>query len=1093
MKKLITISLLLLLSLSAKKSYANHLQSSEITYKKVGDLKFEITLVIYRFCSGDSLPSKEGVTVRIGTTVATDSVTRRSIEDVKLTCDTASSLCSPQNRASGSAGGLEKHTYTDTLDFDQAKYSPATTYVGFVSIEYKRCCRPLTIGSGVNHFNFTTFNLKLANASPILTSKPLYKECCNQPVFYNMGALDSIDMDSLSYSYGNVFSSAGVTVSVSPITPYYPGSPSFPYTNPNANPPVGMYLDPSTGDFIFTPVNCSEEAHQVLEVKEWSRDSSGNRVHVGTVRRDMYIEVTSCPDNNPPTINGPFTYSVCEGDQICFNIETNDRLFVPPPPTPTPAPDTTSLNWNGGIPGASFTILDTTARLKTGRFCWTPPVGSASEIPYTFVARVQDDNCPLIAESSRAYSVTVKKRAEATTTIVAKSCNWFEVSSTIDSASFSGNASYQWVVVRTDSNWDWDPSVAFFKFSGNAVSVLANDSLKLQREGSYVVSLHINNSPRNCVEIYRDTITIGPLTTTLIDFAKDTIVCTGTDINLNSTTNASTSALDFQWYRNNNLLTDDTLTSLSILNFQGSSAVKYSVQITDSNGCTNSDHVTLHPNVPYQDSLKTNLYACQGDTVELLLDSTLLDINWSTGSTGIQQKISQSTLLSVTYTDTFGCIFNDSTQVTIHPLPIIAIKDSTYCGSSTILEPGIFEKYLWSTGDSTATLQVSKNGLYTVSVEDSLECSNSKSAELRFLYTPTVDIGQDTSRCGFYDIGTNIPSGTYLWNSGSTTSGLTVNQSGTYSVQVTDMFGCVSTDEVDVVIHPLPVQSWGDTLAFCSDDFVLISSDSFTSYRWNNGSTQRTIQAGNGSYSISVVDSLGCANKDTVHVDINPIPVVYLGSDTTLFGSGLTVEANVGTQFLWSTGETSNPITVSSSSTIWVEITDEDGCTASDTIKVTFNNNTNVPTLTRVGDSIASSLTGTHYWFLDNVATTDANANVIGINGRIGSFTAVYQDTNGCISDTSNSILRTLGIGKLSSSPLKVYPNPTNGQVTIDATALGIIKSVTLYNSQGQLVENTQSINGSKAVLQWTAGSGVYWITVTTDKGTYRAEVVNVR
>jgi hypothetical protein len=30
-------------------------------------------------------------------------------------------------------------------------------------------------------------------------------------------------------------------------------------------------------------------------------------------------------------------------------------------------------------------------------------------------------------------------------------------------------------------------------------------------------------------------------------------------------------------------------------------------------------------------------------------------------------------------------------------------------------------------------------------------------------------------------------------------------------------------------------------------------------------------------------------------------------------------------------------------------------------------------------------------------------------------------------------------------------------------------------------------------VLQWTAGSGVYWVTVTTDKGTYRAEVVNVR
>jgi len=1089
--KLIPFLVLSLLLIST--ASANHLQGSEITYKKVGDLKFEVTLVLYRFCSGDSLPSKEGVTVRIGTTVATDSVTRRSIEEVKFTCDTVSSLCSPKNSSSGSAGGLEKHTYTDTIDFNQSKYSPATTYVGFVNIEYKRCCRLLTIGSGINHFNYTAFNLKLANASPILTSKPLYKECCNQTVYYNMGALDSIDMDSLSYSYGNVFSSFGVTVPVSPITVYYPGSLGFPYTNPSANPPVGLYLDPSTGDFIFTPVNCSEETHQVLEVKEWSRDTSGNRVHVGTVRRDMYIEVTSCPDNNPPTINGPFTYSVCEGDQVCFNITTDDKSFVPPPPTPTPAPDTTSLYWNGGIPGASFTILDTTARLKTGRFCWTPPVGSASKIPYTFVARVEDDNCPLKANSSRAYSVTVKKRAEATTAIVAKSCNWFEVSSTIDSASFSGNATYQWEVVRTDSNWVWDPSVAFFKSTGSAISGLANDSLKLQREGSYVVSLHINNSPRNCPKIYRDTITIGPLTTTLIDFAKDTIVCIGTDINLNSTTNASTSALDFQWYRNNNLLTDDTLTSLSILNFQGSSAVKYSVQITDPNGCTNSDHVTLHPNVPYQDSLKTDLYACQGDTVELLLDSTLLGISWSNGSTGIQQKISQSTLLSVTYTDTFGCIFKDSTQVTIHPLPNIAIKDSTYCGSSTTLEPGVFEKYLWNTGDSTATLQVSKNGLYTVSVEDSLECRNSKSAELRFLHASTVDIGQDTTRCGFYEIATNIPSGTYLWNTGSNTSNLIVNQSGTYSVQVTDTFGCVSSDEVDVVIHPLPVQSWGDTLAFCSDDLVLISSDSFTSYRWNNGSTQRQIQAANGPYTISVIDSLGCANKDTVYVDINPIPVVDLGSDTTLCGSGLMVEANVGKHFLWSTGETSNPITVSSSSTIWVNITDEDGCTASDTINITLFNNTNVPVLSRDGNNINSNIGGTHRWFIDGTILSGKTDSFITIDDRIGAYTAVSVDANGCISDTSNSIVKTAGLDRLTYSPLRVYPNPTNGQVTIDAAGLGMIQRVALYSSQGQLVENTHSINGSKAVLQWTARSGVYWITVTTDKGTYRAEVLNVR
>jgi len=197
-------------------------------------------------------------------------------------------------------------------------------------------------------------------------------------------------------------------------------------------------------------------------------------------------------------------------------------------------------------------------------------------------------------------------------------------------------------------------------------------------------------------------------------------------------------------------------------------------------------------------------------------------------------------------------------------------------------------------------------------------------------------------------------------------------------------------------------------------------------------------------------------------------------------------------RYVWSTGDTLSFTTINSSDDYWLSVTDSNGCTTSDTIHVTLLTNTNTPVISRSGNTINSNLSGTHQWFLDETPVSGASDSFV-IVTNIGSYTAVHIDTNGCISDTSNSILKTAGLDRLANSPLKVYPNPTNGQVTIDAAGLGIIQSVTLYNSQGQLVENTQSINGSKAVLQWTANSGVYWVTVTTDKGTYRAEVVNVR
>jgi hypothetical protein len=137
----------------------------------------------------------------------------------------------------------------------------------------------------------------------------------------------------------------------------------------------------------------------------------------------------SCPDNNPPIVNGPYEYKTCEGVQLCFNVTTDDKVFTPPPPATAPPPDTVTATWNRGIPGATFSIINPTARLQTGRFCWTPPKGSASDLPYTFTVTARDNACPLNAVTVRSFRVTVKHTAEANRNIDTFDCGKYFVES----------------------------------------------------------------------------------------------------------------------------------------------------------------------------------------------------------------------------------------------------------------------------------------------------------------------------------------------------------------------------------------------------------------------------------------------------------------------------------------------------------------------------------------------------------------------------------------------------------------------------------------------------------------------------------------
>ncbi|MFT4876575.1 MAG: hypothetical protein ACI9AU_001141, partial [Bacteroidia bacterium] len=105
MKKLLLLSLALGLLLSAN---AGHSLGSDITYKQIDSLKYLVIIAKYRLCSGATFSSSQDLLVSCssGSTI-TKSLTRVSIEELKLHCSTNGSECTPSNTSITGSEGVE--------------------------------------------------------------------------------------------------------------------------------------------------------------------------------------------------------------------------------------------------------------------------------------------------------------------------------------------------------------------------------------------------------------------------------------------------------------------------------------------------------------------------------------------------------------------------------------------------------------------------------------------------------------------------------------------------------------------------------------------------------------------------------------------------------------------------------------------------------------------------------------------------------------------------------------------------------------------------------------------------------------------------
>jgi gliding motility-associated-like protein len=167
------------------------------------------------------------------------------------------------------------------------------------------------------------------------------------------------------------------------------------------------------------------------------------------------------------------------------------------------------------------------------------------------------------------------------------------------------------------------------------------------------------------------------------------------------------------------------------------------------------------------------------------------------------------------------------------------------------------------------------------------------------------------------------------------------SQVGNYQLTVseTSKYGCLSAPlSLDVQVT-VPTVELGDDQTICEGETAIITpSGTFVSLLWMDGTSAASYMADTTEMiSILVFDEHSCSAEDSVQVTASSSPVVNLGNDTVLCGgASLVLDAgNAGSQYAWSTGESSQTITVyKERQDISVVVTNEYGCTDEDTISI---------------------------------------------------------------------------------------------------------------------------------------------------------------
>lgn len=576
-------------------------------------------------------------------------------------------------------------------------------------------------------------------------------------------------------------------------------------------------------------------------------------------------------------------------------------------------------------------------------------------------------------------------------------------------------------------------------------------------------------------------------------------------------------------------------------NASGLPAGQWSVTVTDANGCSDSDVISLSDigaSVATLTANPTGTTICEGTSVTFTASGSVnynfyLDgASVSTVNPYVNPNILNGQTIAVIATDANGCVYTTpGLEYTVNPAPVVNLPSvGPACSNDGVIElsgglpvGGTYSVNYVFNGN---TFPVTGNlffpelaGAGTTNVtylfnDPVTGCVGSATTGIVVNAAPVVDLGDDVTACEFtLDAGAGFQS--YLWCNNATTQTIVTTETGNYCVRVEDSNGCFGSDTVLIVVLPLPQPALTpeSPIAFCSGNSVTVSApNGFSSYTWSFGAPTAQPNVINvsqsGNLTLTVVDGNGCIGTVSATVIENqPMAVSQIqiiGQQPFCNGGSVVLQVEQGyASYLWNTGSTTSAITVTQSGSYWLSTLDGNGCIDSSMqatpVEILVWNPQ--PLVDVVGSTliVTNAQDFTQFqWLLNGNAIPGATQSQYTINPTgSGNYSVQVQDANGC-SGTSQVYELTccVGVEEVNfDGSVSVYPNPNNGAFTVEIT-LNTARTLTveMYDLVGKVMWSDGTMGTTEQLRKQyditTLPNGIYFLRVTADSQTSVVKVI---
>ncbi|MFK8037976.1 MAG: T9SS type A sorting domain-containing protein [Crocinitomicaceae bacterium] len=515
---------------------------------------------------------------------------------------------------------------------------------------------------------------------------------------------------------------------------------------------------------------------------------------------------------------------------------------------------------------------------------------------------------------------------------------------------------------------------------------------------------------------------------------------------------------------------------MTTASISGLMAGTYYVTVTDANGCTIMQMVTItEPTALSEVTTSTNVSCNAGSdgTAMIVVSGGTAPYTylWSNGDMTASISGLTAGTYTVDVTDANGCMISGTATIT-EPTALSEVTTSTNVscnagsdGTAMIVVSGGTAPYtyMWSDGQMTASATGLTAGTYTVVATDANGCTISGSATITEPTALTEVTTSSDITCFDFNDGTAMivvsggtPPYSYMWSTGDMTASVTGLAPGAHSVTATDANGCTISSSVTIVEPTALMEVSTSTNVSCNGGAdgtamtVISGGTAPYTYSWSNGGTTASISGLTaGTYTVTATDANGCMiygsatvteptalTEETVSTDVS----CNGGTDGT---AGIAV--NGGTTpytYLWSDGQTTASATGLAAGTYTVVVTDANGCTISGSTTIAeptpLSNNPTVSNVlchgTSTGYAVAVANGGTapytYLWSPDLAITGGAtNSNIVGVPA--GTYTQVATDANGCTLTTVVTITEPDTLSGVITSTNVSCNDGTDGTATI--------------------------------------------------------------